>query len=568
MIKSLGWRWAITAVITVFGLFYVLPNFIDATDKKWLPNKKLTMGLDIQGGIHLVMGVDVQTIIKERTAKMVKNLQADFKENEIPFQSVDEIDGSDVTIKIAFAAEAEAEKIKNRLNEGYGTVLQVTEAKPTELTVKFYEAYTLQMKKEIVDQAIQVIRNRIDEFGVSEPNISAQGTERILVQLPGIKDSASAKDLINRTAKLDFRVVSNDVDFVKLEDMIKSAEEKGQFKLGVGALGYQEYIKRLNTDLKDQLPKDTRLVFEKLENADSLEEGRRPFLVRTDSNLGGSELEDASVRPDEYGKPEVVFQFSVEGRRLFADLTEKASGGLIAIVLDDVVKSAPSVREKIDSDSARITLGSARDYNATLKEAQFIATALRAGSLPAALTQLEERTVGPSMGADAIQKGETATLIACLIVFAFMLVWYRGLGLVADITLAMNLLLTLAGLSALNATLTLPGVAGLALTIGMAVDANIIIFERIKEEFARTNNTLVAVRNGFETAFSAIFDSNITTILTCIILMYYGTGPIRGFAVSLTIGLVISLFTSVFVARTLLETAAAKWNWKLHYKKA
>jgi preprotein translocase subunit SecD len=560
MKDNLKFRWYVTIAITIVGLLYILPNLTDSSKFSWLPNKKLTMGLDIQGGIHLVMGVDVATVIKERTTRMVKNLQADFTDSKIAFQSVDEVDGEEVTIKIS---STELDKIKTRLNEGYGTVLQVTEESQGQVTVKFFDAYILQMKKEIVDQAIQVIRNRIDEFGVAEPSITAQGTDRILVQLPGIKDSAGAKDLINRTAKLDFRVVSNEMDPVKLEEAIKSAEEKGNFKLGVGHLGYQEYIKRLNADLKNQLPAMTRIVFEKLENADSLEQGRRAMLVRTDVALNGSELEDAAVRPDEYGKPEVTFQFSVDGRRLFAELTEKAAGGFLAIVLDDVVKSAPSVKERIDSESARITLGSGRDYNATLKEAQFITTSLRAGSLPAGLTQLEERTVGPTMGADAIAKGERATLIACLFVFAFMLAWYKGMGLVADITLAMNLLLTVAGLSAIGATLTLPGVAGLALTVGMAVDANIIIFERIREEFLRTQNTLSAVRKGFDSAFSAIFDSNITTILTCVVLIYFGTGPIRGFAVSLTIGLIVSLFTSVFVARTLMETAAKNFNWKL-----
>ncbi|MEK6554696.1 MAG: protein translocase subunit SecD, partial [Bdellovibrionota bacterium] len=372
MSEKLRWRWFITIAVTIVGLLYNLPNVIDATNKAWLPKTKMTMGLDIQGGIHLVMGVDVATVIKERTTKMVKNLVADFSDSKIPVKSVEEVDGDEITMKIVATSEADMVKIKTRLAEGYATTLQILTDKNNEIVVKFYDAYLQQLKKEIVDQAIQVIRNRIDEFGVAEPSISAQGTDRILVQLPGIKDSASAKELINRTAKLDFRVVSNEIDGLKLEEMIKSAEEKGAFKLGVGALGYQEYVKRLNADLKAQLPANTRIVFEKLDNVDSLEDGRRPYLVRTDSNLSGAELEDAAVRPDEYGKPEVTFQFSVDGRRMFAEITEKAAGGFLAIVLDDVVKSAPSVREKIDSESARITLGSSRDYNTTLKEAQFI----------------------------------------------------------------------------------------------------------------------------------------------------------------------------------------------------
>lgn len=561
MIESLKWRWVITLVVLVFGILYTLPNFVTIGEKSILPKKKLTMGLDIQGGIHLVMGVDVKTVVEERTIRMAKNLQSDFKDNNVGNVTATPIDNNS-KISVSYASKAEADKIRDRISVGYPSMLQVLEDDGKALTISYYDAYVLQMKKDIVEQAIEVIRNRIDEFGVSEPAISAQGTDRILVQLPGLKDAASAKDLINRTAKLNFRVVSTEVPTEKLESLIKGAEEKGKYKLGVGGLSYTEYIKSLNTDLKADLPEGTRLVFEKIEAADSIEDGRRPFLVKTDSNLGGDQLEDASVKPDQYGKPEVAFQFSAEGRKHFAELTEKAAGGFIAIVLDDVVKSAPSVRERIDSDSAVITLGSS-NYDQTLKEAQFIATSLRAGSLPAALTQLEERTVGPSLGGDSIKKGQHATLLACLFVFAFMLLYYRTQGLIADITLAFNLLLTLAGLSALGATLTLPGVAGLALTVGMAVDANIIIYERISEELAKGKNMLAAVKDGFGHAFAAIFDGHVTTLLTCVVLMYFGTGPIRGFAVSLTIGLVISMFTSVFVTRTMTETLVTKFGWTI-----
>ncbi len=566
MIESLKWRWIITLVVLVFGVLYTLPNFMTISEKSMLPKKKLTMGLDIQGGIHLVMGVDVKTVVEERTVRMARNLQTDLKDQGVQGATTQTVE-SNTQIAIAYPTKEAGDKIKDRISVGYPSMLQILSDDGKTMTVSYFDAYVLQMKKDIVEQAIEVIRNRIDEFGVSEPAISAQGADRILVQLPGLKDAAGAKDLINRTAKLDFRVVSTEVPVDKVEGMIKDAETKGSYKLGVGGLAYNEYIKKVNEDLATQLPAGTRVVFEKLDNADSLEAGRRPYVVKTDSHLGGDQLEDASVKPDQYGKPEVAFQFSPEGRKGFAELTEKAAGGYIAIVLDDVVKSAPSVRERIDSDSAVITLGS-RNYDQTLKEAQFIATSLRAGSLPAALTQLEERTVGPSLGSDSIKKGQHATMLACLLVFAFMLLYYRTQGLIADITLSFNLLLTLAGLSALGATLTLPGVAGLALTVGMAVDANIIIYERISEELAKGANMLTAVRDGFRHAFAAIFDGHVTTLLTCAVLMYFGTGPIRGFAVSLTIGLVISMFTSVFVTRTITETLVTKFNWKLNPRPA
>jgi preprotein translocase subunit SecD len=315
--------------------------------------------------------------------------------------------------------------------------------------------------------------------------------------------------------------------------------------------------------LTPQLPKDTRVVFEKFENAESLAAGRRPYLVKTDSHLTGAQLEDASVHQDEYNRPEVNFRFTIEGRKLFAELTTKAAGGQLAIVLDDVVKSAPSVQKEIDSDSARITLGGGRDYNTMFNEAQFIATSLRAGALPAALVPMEERTVGPSLGSDSIKKAQMASMIAALLVFAWMLIYYRTAGFIADISLVLNVFLTFAVLTSLGATLTLPGVAGIALVIGMAVDANVIVYERIKEELRKGSSGLGAIREGFHHAFTSIFDANMTTVLTCLVLMYYGTGPVRGFAVSLAIGMVTSMFTAIFFSRTVLDTLVGKFGMTL-----
>jgi preprotein translocase subunit SecD len=278
----------------------------------------------------------------------------------------------------------------------------------------------------------------------------------------------------------------------------------------------------------------------------------------SDTDLTGDQLEDASVHPGEYGEPEVVFSFSPDGRRRFGEITEKNVGKQMAIVLDEIVQSAPVIQGKIASSSARITLGGGRDYQKTVDEANFIATALRAGALPANLEQLEERTVGPNLGADSIAAGKKATLIGVALIFLFMALYYRTLGIVADIALSLNVLFLLAILTSLGATLTLPGVAAIALTVGMAVDANIIIFERIKEELRKGTGTSAAIKDGFSNAFSSIFDANITTVATSLILMYYGTGPVRGFAVSLTIGIVTSMFTAVFVSRVLIEILT-KW---------
>jgi preprotein translocase subunit SecD len=560
MLEKLSTRWIVIVAVLIFGIVWISPNFIKYDPKGYFGKAKMVLGLDIQGGLHLVMGVDVKEVVKEQLAREVKNLQAQMKDTGVKFQSVAVTGADSMNIQIMTGGAENKDAITKFIDDRYGSTLQVVNAAPETIELRYFDAKMIEMEKHVVEQAIEVIRNRIDEFGVSEPNISAEGTDRILVQLPGIQDAARAKELINRTARLDFRVVSSELAPDKLQSLIDDAEKKGNFKLGENKLTYLGYVKKLNEDLAGQLPKDSRIVFEKMENAQSLEAGRRPYLIKTDSLLNGGQLEDASVRPDEYGKPEVVFRFSVEGRKLFADITSKAAGGSIAIVLDDVVKSAPHVEREIDSDTARITLGASRDYNATLNEATFIATALRAGALPAALEPMEERAVGPSLGSDSINKAKNASLISALAVFLFMFIYYRTAGLIADLSLIVNIFLTFAVLTSMGATLTLPGIAGIALTIGMAVDANVIIYERIREERRKGATMAGAVRDGYANAFASIFDANLTTILTCLVLMYYGNGPIRGFAVSLTIGIVTSMFTAIFFSRTVLDTMVTKFN--------
>ncbi len=571
MAENFKMRWAVVILVTLIGTVWIAPNFVTMPESWPFSTKKMVMGLDIQGGIHLVLGVDTKAVLVQKTTRMVSNLKDEFKDQQVPFKDVVLNNAQKGRVEISYLTSADRDRIEKYLTDYYGTVLQILSDEDQTLTVQYYDAYVLDTKKQIINQAIEVIRNRIDEFGVSEPSISAQGSDRILVQLPGIKDAQRAKDLINRTARLDFRVVSYDLTPEKLDELITTAQTEHKFELGhpdkgdadtareVELLGYSMYVKKLNEVLASELPENTKVVFEKLENVETLEDGRRPMLVKMDSDLTGDNLDDASVGTDEYGRPQVNFRFNIDGRKKFADLSGAAVGGQVAIVLDDVVKSAPTIEERIDSDSARIRLG-ARSAEDGWKEAQFIATTLRAGALPAALEQLEERTVGPSLGADSIAKGQTAAVIGTALVLIFITGFYGLLGLVASIVICLNLLLVFATLSSLGATLTLPGVAGLALTVGMAVDANIIIFERIREELQKGASQMGAVRDGFGNAFSAIADSNITTILTCLILMYYGTGPIRGFAVTLAIGITASMFTAIFVSRVMIDTMVAKMN--------
>ena len=419
-----------------------------------------------------------------------------------------------------------------------------------------------QWRSQVINQAIEVIRNRVDEFGVAEPVIAAQGADRILVQLPGITDPARAKELINKTARLDFRLVDPELSPVKLAEMITELEKAGNFKLGSekdrdkGGLTYAAYYKRVNEGLAGKLPANTIVAFEKPAAAETLEIAKVPHLVRTDTDVSGDMLEDASVRPGQYGEPTVSFRFGSEGKRKFGALTGANIGKQLAIVLDNVVYSAPVIQSRIDGEG-QITLGQ-RNAEQAQKEGNLIATALRAGALPAALQQLEERSVGPSLGNDSIQMGKRAGLIGILLVVVFVTIIYRVFGFVAALCLGLNVLGLLSILSALGATLTLPGIAGITLTIGMAVDANVIIFERIKEELKRGMTMKSAVSEGFRHAFTAIFDANVASAIAASVLIYFGSGPVRGFGVTLIAGIVTTLITAVFITRYALDLVVAR----------
>ncbi len=562
MIESLKVRWIIIVLTLVMAIVTVLPNFVDVGENWWFSKDKIVYGLDIQGGLHLVLGVDVEGVITEKSNRTIRNLPNEFKDQDVQHGEVTLNPENNREILIGFSGADQEKAIKKFIDDYYATTLQILDTEDNKVVVKFYDAKIQEYKKQVISQAIEVIRNRIDEFGVSEPNIAAQGDNRIIVQLPGVKDSSKAKDLINRTARLAFRPISTEVAPSTVEAWILDAEKAGGYALGKDGLRYTDYLKKLNDDLKDKLPKDTAVVFEKAASATTLEAGKVPYLVQTNNNLSGDLLEDAMVRPDEFGKPQVIFRFGVEGRRQFAKMSGDNVGKQVAIILDGVIQSAPVIDEKIDSSTARIRLNTGRNIQETQDEAQFIATTLRAGALPAALEQLEERTVGPTLGKDSIEKGKLAGLLGSVLVLIFMFFYYRTLGLVADIALTLNVLLILAILTSLGATLTLPGVAGIVLTVGMAVDANVIIFERIKEELRKGVGIQTAIKDGFGHAFSAIFDANITTAAVCLVLMYFGTGPVRGFAVTLISGIVTSMFTAIFVSRAIIELMVVKFEYK------
>ena len=557
MIENLNARMATVVVVLGLALATFAPNVVDFGESWWISKDKIVYGLDIQGGLHLVMGVDVEGVIKEETERFATSLADYMKESNNEVKEVKTLNASVGELLVSLGDAADGEKAQAFIEENYRGQLQVLGLEGADLTVRYYDAYLQDRKKKVVGQSIETLRNRIDEFGVAEPSITAQGDRRILVQLPGVKDAAKAKDLINRTARLEFMLVDKEQDQAKLDGWIREAEEKGGYQLGKD-MPYSDYIKKLNADIKDKLPKGTVVYFERAPNARTLEAGAIPYLLRTDTDLGGDELKDAYVTNDEYGAWQVALNFNPVGGKKFGDLTGNNVGRLMAIVLDNVIYSAPSIQSKIPNGRAVITLGRGTGSEDVLQEAQLIATALRAGALPASLEQLEERTVGPTLGADSIAKGKQAGMIGGILVLIFMLIYYKVSGVIANIALACNILLTLAVLTSLGATLTLPGVAGIVLTVGMAVDANVIIFERIKEELAKGASFSMALKDGYARAFSAIFDGNITTAAVCFVLMYYGTGPVRGFAVTLLIGIAATMFSAIFITRTIFEVMLGK----------
>lgn len=543
----------------LLALIWFAPNVINFEDKWWFSKQKLNYGLDIQGGLHLVMGVDVAGVVRESTQRLSNVLKEEMTTQKISFTGVSTTNPEQGQIEIQVADSTAADAVKKFMTDRYATMLQVMASSDTQVEVRYYDSYLADYKQKVIHQAIETIRNRIDEFGVAEPSISQQGEDRILVQLPGLADAERAKALINTAAKLDFMMVRDDAN-VDLMSLVAEAEKAGNYSLKT--MKYTEYVAKLNQDLAGKLPAKTMLLFEKSENATSMEAGKIPFLLSTETGLGGESLDDATISFNQYGAPEVAIRFNALGTNKFKTLTSENIGKRMAIVLDKVVKTAPVIQTQIGDGRAVITLGGGRDREKSLEEAKMISTSLRAGSLPATLEQLEERRIGPSLGADALRKAQIGSLVGAVLILLFMALRYKTMGLITDVAMAVNILTGLSLLTSLGATLTLPGIAGIALTVGFAVDANVLINERIRDELAKGASLLSAIKEGYNRAMSAILDANATTAATALVLLYFGTGPVKGFAVTLLIGIGTTLFANVFFSKVLVDVLVQKFKVK------
>ncbi len=550
MNKKWWFKFSFLVFVTLLAGLMVLPTFSRMNPEKLPFSRKINLGLDLQGGLYLVMGVDFNKVFKEITERQMGSLLDRLKDkNLMALESKVRVDGvpqDDPRIQIKVSASQKKEALELATKDFPN--LRLTDEKGENLEFGLSNDYRNDIRDKTVNQSIEVIRNRIDEFGVAEPQISSQGSDRVVVELPGIKDVDRAKDLIGRTAKLEFKMVDEEaLKTVMLPELIGQIEkEKGiSFKEGAD-VKFSEYVKQINEAAKGKIPEGSEIAFEKSEAV------RMPLLLKSKAEVTGNDLQDAQVSfNQESQRPEVAFELNPKGAVTFEKLTGENVGRRLAIVLDGIVHSAPNINSKIGARGV-ITTGRG-GYDEALRESKDLAIVLRAGALPAQLELMEQRVVGPSLGADSVNKGAFASILGILAVFLLTALYYRISGMIAVASLLLNVVLVLAILVWLEATLTLPGIAGIALTVGIAVDSNVVIYERIREELGLGKTIGSAVEAGFDKAFKTILDANVANGIAAIILMMYGSGPVKGFAVTMIIGIITTLFTAVFVCRVLFD---------------
>jgi preprotein translocase subunit SecD len=515
---SLTYRVIISALVIGLALIYSLPTFLGDENplQSLLPNKQVKLGLDLKGGMSLTLGVDMDKALSNSLGQMGENLRVQAKDEDIVIIRPRVVGNNRLRFFLLDADKADQlERIVER-NFNQELSIQNRESmgqKRVQYTLAMTEKYRKKLRDMTLDQALKVMRNRINEFGVSEPDIRKMKGNRIQVQLPGLENTQRAVELVKQTAHLEFKLVNEEVDPKKA--------------------------------FQGQTPPGTEVFYFSGQGPDS--KNPKPIVLDKQPLMTGQHIADASVAFNRYNQPYVSVTFDDQGSRIFERVTGNHVNERMAIVLDNKVYSAPTIQEKIRGGRASIT-GKFSD-----KEAHDLAIVLRAGSLPAPVNVLHERSVGPSLGQQSIQQGVTALAAGGLLVLVFAVVYYGIGGVIVDLLLGFNMLVIIAVLAGFGATLTLPGIAGIILLVGTAMDASVLIFERIREELRRGMSPAKAVDEGFAKSSLTIMDANVTTILAALILYQFGTGPIRGFAVTLSIGTLASMFTAIFVSRAFFD---------------
>ena len=515
-------RWKALAIIltALVVCLCAVPNFFpESTVKEWplWAQRRLVLGLDLQGGSHLVFEVDSDAVKKDKLDQVRDDVRRTLRDARIAYTGLvtrpDAVEvriSKDTDVPTALSKLRElSQPLGGLLGSNGQRSLDVTDAGGGIVRLTVPPAAITERIRQAIEQSIQIVERRVNQLGTVEPSIQRQGLDRILVQVPGLQDPQHLIDIIGQTAKMDFRMVDSTVP--------------------------------IDQALAGRAPPDSEIL-------PSTEGSKTPYVVKKQVLVSGGDLTDAQPGFDQRsGEPIVSFRFNTSGARKFAQATSENVGQPFAIILDDKVISAPVIREPITGGSGQIS------GNFTVQQANDLAILLRAGALPAKLTVIEQRTVGPGLGQDSIEKGELAAYVGSILVVVFMLVTYRLFGVFANIAVAINVAMIFGLLSLLNATLTLPGIAGIVLTVGIAVDSNVLIYERIREELRGGRNAISSIDAGFKRALSTILDSNITTFIAAAVLFFIGTGPVRGFAVTLGVGIITTVFTAFTLTRLIMS---------------
>jgi len=512
-------RWLVAVIVAVcaIGVLLALPNAFPertlAGLPNWLPHKQLNLGLDLRGGSYLLLEVDMSAVVKERLENVVDSMRAELRKSHIGYTG---LEATATEVRFNLSDPKAAEQVKEMARKIDADIDTSVNAEGR-VSIQFNSVALETRRRSAVEQSIEIVRRRIDESGTKEPTIQREGQNRILVQLPGVGNPEHIKELLGRTAKMTFQLVDENVN----------PEE--------AARGHVP-------------PGDIVLPMEEDRAAGGKGGPAGTIVVKRRIMVSGDTLTDAQPSFQNGNEPVVSFKFDSTGARRFGEATRENVGKRFAIVLDNKVISAPVIREAILGGQGVIS------GSFTVQSASDLALLLRAGALPAPLTILEQRTVGPDLGADSIREGTTASVVAVVLVVVFMFVFYGLFGIFANIALFFNLCLMFGALSLLDATLTLPGIAGIALTLGMAVDANVLIYERIREEVRGGRSLISSLQAGFERAFGTILDSHVTTLVAGALMFFLGSGPVKGFAVTLSVGVLTSLFSAILVTRLQIVT--------------
>ena len=572
MDRSWYWKAGFIAAVALLAIYALVPSVayfrlpaaerneagvFEAHRPKWGPNRHLNLGLDLQGGIHLVMGVEVDRAVREKAVRRAEEIAAELERKDVKGVTVTgDPDTGVVTVKAP-----DVSKAKTLVSEEF-TDMYIRKVNSDSFDLSMKDDAVKQLKESAVDQAVKAIRNRVDKWGVSEPTIAKRGDASILVQLPGYSNPEKAKELLGRTAQLEFKIVDDqDTALTQVKNLPEGITVNFE-QTGEAGQTQTPYLRSkdraaLANFIKDKAPPGKEFGLNRIEGRTKDDTQYRTFLLDKKAGLTGEYVTDARVAfdqaPGEGNRPYVQLTFNRTGAELFGKLTKENVKRRMAIVLDDTVDSAPIIQSEIPGGVCSIHMGGLKPVNEILSEAKDLALVLKSGALPAPVRILEERSVGASLGPELIRRGSMAALVGLLAVLVFMAFYYRFSGVVADVALVLNGLVVLAIMAMLDSTLTLPGIAGFVLTLGMAVDANVLINERIREEMKTGKSVAAAVSTGYDKVFWTIFDGHVTALVAGFVIRAYGSGPVRGFATTLIIGLLASMFTSIVVTRAIVE---------------